>query len=365
LNQEYGIQVYSIPFFQSTPKSVLFGDLEFSLKALKFFQKFRSKIKPDVIHASQASAFFFAYSKGIKELREPLVTKLHGLFENYYLSALRQVLDCRLYEGTFRSDYIQVLLSPLNWARYLLMLHQVLQHSDRIIVINQFMKTKLIRTYKALADKIKVVYNGIDPYELDAVDADYHEYLKRIKNHNKFVLHLGAYGSEKGTKYLMHAFRRLSSIHRDVKLVIAGYGSDEELLHLIKVSEILGIRKNLLLFRNVPRRFLSTFYRNADVFVNASPMDSLGNVTLEAMYCARPVVCSRSGGAPEVIIDNKNGIMFRPFDVKDLSNKIFILIEDEKFGERIGINARNTILERNLTWERTAKETVSILKEIS
>ncbi|NHV98518.1 MAG: glycosyltransferase family 4 protein [Thaumarchaeota archaeon] len=363
LNQEYGIQVYSIPFSRSTLKSMLFGDLEFSLRASKFFQK--SQIKPDVIHASQASAFFFAYLKGIKEIREPLVTKLHGLFETYYLSTLRQVLDCRLYEGTFRSDYIGVLLSPLNWARYLLMLHQILQHSDRIIVINQFMKTKLVRTYRALADKIKVVYNGIDPYELDAVDADCYEYLRRIKNHNKLVLHLGAYGSEKGTKYLMHAFRRLSSIHRDVKLVIAGYGSDGELLHLIKMSKNLGIRKNLFFFRNVPRRFLSAFYRNADIFVNASPMDSLGNVTLEAMYCARPVICSRSGGAPEVIIDNKNGMMFRPFDVKDLSNKMSTLIEDEKFGERIGIEARNTILERNLTWERTSKETVSILKEIA
>jgi glycosyltransferase involved in cell wall biosynthesis len=227
------------------------------------------------------------------------------------------------------------------------------------------MKTKLVRTYRASADKIKVVYNGINPYELDAVDADFYEYLRRIKNHNKLVLHVGAYGSEKGTKYLLHAFRRLSFIHRDVKLVIAGYGSDEELLHLIKMSKTLGIRKNLFLFRNVPRRFLSAFYRSADIFVNASPIDSLGNVTLEAMYCARPVICSRSGGAPEVIIDNKNGVMFRPFDVKDLSNKISFLIENEDFREKIGIEARNTILERNLTWERTAKETAFILKEIA
>jgi len=364
LYQEHGILVYSIPFFPSILKGLIFGDTDFSLKASKLFQKFRCQIKPHIIHASQASAFFFAYLKGIGTIREPLVTKLHGLFENYYISSLRQVLDCRVYKGTFRSDYMQMLLGPLNWTRYLLMLHQMLQHSDQIIVINHFMKRKLVKTYRASADKVSVIYNGVNPYELDAINAGCHEYLQRIRGHHKLVLHFGAYGSEKGTKYLMHAFRRLVSVLREVKLVVAGYGSDEELSHLVELSGALGIKKNVLFFRNVHRRFMSAFYRNADVFVNASPNDSLGNTTLEAMCCARPVVCTWAGGAPEVITDGRNGLMFRPFDVKDLHNKISATIEDEGFGERIGIEARRTLVERDLTWERTARETVRILERI-
>ena len=64
-----------------------------------------------------------------------------------------------------------------------------------------------------------------------------------------------------------------------------------------------------------------------------------GNVLLEAMASARPVVCMESGGPPEYIHDGATGFVVPVADVKALA-RIRLLLDDRALADQLGQNGR-------------------------
>jgi glycosyltransferase involved in cell wall biosynthesis len=67
---------------------------------------------------------------------------------------------------------------------------------------------------------------------------------------------------------------------------------------------------------------LSKIYTSASLFVCASRMDNLPNTIMESLCCGTPVVAFRTGGIPEMIINEENGILANAIDVKNLREAI-------------------------------------------
>ena len=64
-------------------------------------------------------------------------------------------------------------------------------------------------------------------------------------------------------------------------------------------------------------------YNEAKVFVLTAPNEDFGIVPIEAMSCGTPTVAWKDGAGPaESIIENINGFLAKPYDTKDLSEKI-------------------------------------------
>ena len=61
---------------------------------------------------------------------------------------------------------------------------------------------------------------------------------------------------------------------------------------------------------------------------------------LEVMALGKPVIASRIGGIPEQIDDTKNGLLFKPGDIDDLSIKMTDLIRDRRLRFELGEAAR-------------------------
>ena len=81
----------------------------------------------------------------------------------------------------------------------------------------------------------------------------------------------------------------------------------------------------------------------------------------EAQLMEKPVVATGVGGIPELMIDNKTGIIVKKGDSKGLEDNISMLINDRKKQSEMGKNGRNFIVE-NFSWEIIAKNFVSFLK---
>jgi glycosyltransferase involved in cell wall biosynthesis len=94
---------------------------------------------------------------------------------------------------------------------------------------------------------------------------------------------------------------------------------------------------------------MAAYYRAADIYVHPARAEVLGLTILEAMACGTPVVASRVGGIPEVVVDGESGLLVRPGDEVDLARSLFALLGDPGERERIGANgvrsatARHTI----------------------
>ena len=100
----------------------------------------------------------------------------------------------------------------------------------------------------------------------------------------------------------------------------------------------------------------------ADIFVFPTKYEAFGIPTLEAMAAGLPVLNSKIG-AGELITNGIDGIhLDNPNDIKEIADKLEMLINDEKLRRFIGNNARKTAMK--YSWDKTAKMTMDVYKEI-
>ncbi len=96
----------------------------------------------------------------------------------------------------------------------------------------------------------------------------------------------------------------------------------------------------------VNRETLGRFYETCDLFVIPSTYDNFPNTLLEAMAVGCPVAGSRSGGIPEIIHHNENGLLFASEDLTDLLDKICSMARDKVRSAALGNRARESAAER-------------------
>ena len=125
----------------------------------------------------------------------------------------------------------------------------------------------------------------------------------------------------------------------------------------------------------VPDDDLPALYRQARVFVLPSVDENcygrrvavselLGLSVLEAMASGTPVVCSRLGGVPEVVVDGETGYLVEPGDVAGLRARLEELLGDPARAERMGRAARETVMAR-FTWEACAGRCLAAYAELT
>jgi glycosyltransferase involved in cell wall biosynthesis len=86
-------------------------------------------------------------------------------------------------------------------------------------------------------------------------------------------------------------------------------------------------------------------YSAADLFVIPSLHEAFGLTALEAMACGVPVVGFATGGIPDMIRHEHNGLLAAPSDAADLADKITLMIRDPLMRAALAANARKTVEE--------------------
>jgi glycosyltransferase involved in cell wall biosynthesis len=94
-------------------------------------------------------------------------------------------------------------------------------------------------------------------------------------------------------------------------------------------------------FRKEAPRLVQAF----DMIAVPSHVEPLGNATLEAMAAGRPVVGSRVGGIPEMVVHGETGLLVPPADPQALAAAIARLAEDHGMRSRMSTLARQRSLQ--------------------
>ena len=149
----------------------------------------------------------------------------------------------------------------------------------------------------------------------------------------------GALTPEKGCHILLEAFAHLAQELPQARLLIAGTGSAKPQLTASIVNSPLHRRIRFTGFLQDTEAFL----RGIDVLVFPSLSEGLGTTLLQAAWQYCPVIASNTGGIPEIITDQKSGILVPPGNPQALAAAITALL---KGGRRMSHRLAGRLLEQ-------------------
>jgi glycosyltransferase involved in cell wall biosynthesis len=89
-------------------------------------------------------------------------------------------------------------------------------------------------------------------------------------------------------------------------------------------------------------------------------------VTYEASKASKPILASKIGALPEIITDNKTGILFSPNNHRELAEKIKYLLANPEIAKEIGQNAKkkiNTFNDENSHYQKITKIYKQLIKK--
>lgn len=163
----------------------------------------------------------------------------------------------------------------------------------------------------------------------------------------------------KGLGVLVEAVKLLDQRGVDYRLLIAGRGSDLE-AHRATIGALRNVRidEGYIPADRVPQLFAAT----AGVLLPYLDATQSG-VAAYAFSQARPVIASRVGALPDVIVDGENGLLVPPGDAAALADAMTRLLMEEGLAARLSAGAR-AVAETVLSWKRIAAITATIYESV-
>jgi len=206
----------------------------------------------------------------------------------------------------------------------------------RVITPSEYVREHLIQR-GVKPESVQVVYPCVDPALLDSAPALDPRAELGLPPHALLVGCVAVLRREKGHRELIAAMQPLFALHPDLHLVLAGGGSPgfEELQALV-AGQGLQERVHLLGARSdVP-----SLLPNLDIFALATHMEASGTAFVEAGSAGLPVVGTRVGGVPEMMLEGRSGLLAPLHDIEALRAALHELIRDPERRRAMGAAGR-------------------------
>lgn len=273
-------------------------------------------------------------------LGKPFVLKVVGDFaweqgQNKY--GVRDNLD------DFQNKKYSWKIELLRWIE-----KKVAWHASRIITPSKYLKG-IVEQWGIASEKITVVYNA---YDAAAVVV-----TKQPDKTEEIIMSVGRLVPWKGLDTLIGLMPAILKERPNAKLVIAGDGPFRKQLEETIAAHHLE-SKVILRGRLKHDQLLEELSR-ASVFVLNSSYEGLSHQILEAQALKIPCAVSSVGGNPEVIENEKTGLLFE-YNKETIKDAILKLLNNPEYGKKLAAEAYANLEKFN--FERMIKETIKILE---
>jgi glycosyltransferase involved in cell wall biosynthesis len=239
--------------------------------------------------------------------------------------------------------------SPFNAAaraRWLSMEKEAYQRASHIFVRSHFVKNSLVQDYNIFDKKITVCRGGVNIHPLPDVPA-------RSLTTEPQALFIGKEFMRKGGDLLLQAFalalRKTPEAHL---CVVTGENIPAHLpLKNVKIQPATW-----------NRNVIYELYRNADLFVLPSRLETWGDVLLEAMAFNLPCIGVKQDAMSEIIVEGETGFLPPAGNIPALADTLSALLRDPQQRARMGAASRQR-LETFFTWNRVADYMHAVIHE--
>jgi glycosyltransferase involved in cell wall biosynthesis len=220
--------------------------------------------------------------------------------------------------------------------------------TDVVIAVSSSVAEHIATTGHVEGPKIVVVHYGIEdvgessPETIDRALAEL-----GIDQSSPLVLCVARLDPQKDHETLLRAWKDVTARVQSARLLLAGgtqLGGEEYVDGLKRLTAALGIGKTVI-FAGV-RSDVGDLMAACDVLAMSSRWEGVGLVFLEAMRARRPVVATRVGGIPEVVIHGETGYLVDAGDPAALASSLVRLIEDRGSAKTMGEQGRDRYEQR-------------------
>jgi glycogen(starch) synthase len=298
-----GIPVYRFPFFSGGR-----GSLEPMMEIRRRVAKLKRDFTPELVHINSYghSVLFHLNTAGAH--RAPALVTLHQTLPD---------------EPVGRDTLLGNLLRTADWVTACSA--SVLTHARRLI--------------PEILPCSSLIYNAIEAPNFDP---------QPISFDPPRLLCLGRLVAEKGFDLALSAFATVRDRFPGARLVIAGDGSERERLQQQMIRLELA---NFVEFAGrVPPETAAHLIDASTLVLIPSRLEGFCLVALEAAWMARPVVATRIGGLPEVVVHEQTGLLVESENSRALAEAIAHLLDHPATARKLGQAARSRAREI-FSWE--------------
>jgi glycosyltransferase involved in cell wall biosynthesis len=199
-----------------------------------------------------------------------------------------------------------------------------------LFVSRALLDQALVEAESVFASRAEVLHDGVEAQpQWSAEDFANHRRLLGLPENRPIVAMTGQIAEVKGIWDFVAAAEILVNRGPEPFFVVLGddlkNGGATRRAMEARVSALgMSERFKFLGFHKDAARLVQAF----DVIAVPSHVEPLGNATLEAMAAGRPVIGTRVGGIPEMIVDGKTGALVPPSDPRALAEAIARLVHD-------------------------------------
>jgi colanic acid/amylovoran biosynthesis glycosyltransferase len=285
--------------------------------------------RPRGLRGWAMSLVYFAESLLLaRELKRRGVTRLHNHFANagaivgYLAASLLDLPWSFTMHGISETDY------PAG-----LLLGRKIEAAEFVACVSYFGRAQAMRLVAPDHwSKLHVVRCGVPLDRLPKFPA---------KRGQKRLICVGRLSPEKGQAGLLEAFATIARNVPEAELLFVGDGPQAE--DLSSRSQSLRIGDKVTFAGRLGEQETLEQIAASDILVLPSFMEGLPIVLMEAMAVGTAVIASRVAGIPELVDDNKSGLLFTPSKWDELAACMQRLLKDDELRKSLAQNAKATV----------------------
>ncbi len=282
-----------------------------------------------------------------------------------------------IYHGTtgrlprlrMRTKYVVTIhdLNPLKFSNsnthtyncYMsILLKQSVNVADKVIAISNTTKNDIMELLHIPEEKIKVIYQGVDKYWKPVNSVSQLAIRKKYNISTPYILAVGNLEPKKNFPRLFSAFSIIKD-NKKIKEQLVVVGPEGWSTKSISDSA-RKLSPDIIFTGYISDYELQILYSGAELFVFPSLYEGFGLPLLEAMACEVPVIASNSLAIPEIAGDA--ALFFDPTNIEEIAETIEKVISNEELRKELIQKGINRV--KQFSWEKTAKETLNLYKEI-
>lgn len=246
--------------------------------------------------------------------------------------------------------------------RYLFLKYAVkksIKNCDKIIAISDFTKKEILKTYNIDKEKVVVIHEAVNSGDFTLKNKSRQIVINNeVISSNKYLLAVGHLEPRKNYIRLIEAYLELpENIQKEYKLILVGKKNHDFGDILTKINQ----SDNVVYLDFVAREELIWLYANCKIHAFPSFYEGFGFSSLESGLFGKPTIGANQSSIPEIAGDG--GVYFDPFSVKDISEKMLLLLSDQ---EKYEFLSRQSFLNtKRFSWARNAVETLNVYNNIT
>jgi glycosyltransferase involved in cell wall biosynthesis len=237
--------------------------------------------------------------------------------------------------------------------------------SGMIITSSECSKRDIVALLGVPEEKVVVIHDGCDHSLFNAEPPDMAALAalhSRLEIERRYVLHHGTIQPRKNLKRLIEAFHLMKSHHADLDfdLVLAGQQgwASEEIVNAATRSRGRG---KVILAGVLGDSDLALLIKGARLSVVPSLYEGFSLPMVESMACGVPTIASRTSCLPEI---SGNALAyFDPLSIEDMASCMHAVLCNSELSS--SLREKGIDRARDFTWERCARETLSVLKQVA